>query len=103
MRQSWNPLAKLALVAGIAILGAQPAFAQNAASERGDLLIGKREVSGMVTRVDTLGGIVVIDGRSYLLSQGIDARSVHSGQAVEVAFEPTGLGALRRATRIVPR
>jgi hypothetical protein len=45
----------------------------------------------------------VIDGRSYLLAAGIAPGSINVGQAVTVAFEPSDLGSMRRATRITPR
>lgn len=103
MRTTANLLRNLALVGGIAVLAAQPVLAQNAASVRADQLSGKRQASGMIMQVDSIGRVVVIDGVSYLLRSGIDPRGLHVGQAVEVTFEPTGVGAWRRAVRISER
>jgi len=103
MRTTANLLRNLALVGGIAMLAAQPVLAQNAAAVRGDQLSGNRQASGMIMQVDTVARIVVIDGVSYLLRSGIDPSGLHVGQAVEVNFEPTGIGAWRRAVRITAR
>ncbi len=103
MRTSTTLLRSLVLLGGIVVLGAQPVLAQNAAAVRSDQLIGNRQDSGMINRVDRIGRIVVVDGVSYLLPRGIDPRDLHTGQAVEVTFEPTGVGALRRAVRITER
>jgi hypothetical protein len=53
-------------------------------------------------RVDAAGRIVVIEGISDLLKSGIDAGQLHAGQAEQVAFEPSGVGAWCRAVRITP-
>jgi hypothetical protein len=91
------------LIATVALLMGAPAMGQNASQQRADMLAGKRQADGVVIHVDTIGRIVVVDGRSYLLAAGIAPGSINVGQAVTVAFEPSDLGSMRRATRITPR
>jgi hypothetical protein len=91
------------LIAAVALFMGAPAMAQNASQQRADMLAGKRQADGVVSHLDTIGRIVVIDGRSYLLAADIAPGSINVGQAVTVAFEPSNLGSMRRATRITPR
>lgn len=91
------------LIAGLVAVTGTPAPAQNAAAARADMRAGDNQSEGMIMRVDALGRLVVIDGYSYLLADQLALDDLHVGQAVTVTFEPAGLGAQRRATRISPR
>lgn len=104
MQRIANPTTLSAiLLAGLVTLTGTPAPAQNAAAARADMRAGHNQSEGMIMRVDALGRLVVIDGYSYLLADKLAVNDLHVGQAVTVTFEPSGLGAQRRAIRISPR
>ena len=109
MRQKPRMAAALALAIALASLGgvgmaiAPSAEAQNAASQRGDRLVGSRVLEGRITGLDRAGRIVSVDSRMFLLGSAVPLQGLGVGQQVSVTFEETGMGGLRRAIRISPR
>lgn len=79
--------------------GTDPARA--ATEQLDDGVVTPGEATGLVTEVDAIGGIVVVDGVRYMLDEGVDAGAIERGSLVTVSFEEHGLGTELLATEIV--
>jgi hypothetical protein len=103
MKHLARSLTLLAALATVGVTGIPTAEAQNAAAQRGDRLAGPKVTEGRITSVDRAGRIVLVDGRRFLLHDGVALQDISMGQQVSVVFEETGMGGDRRAVRITNR
>ena len=98
--RSLTLIAALATLAGAGMVVAPSTAAQNAAMQRADRAAGSRAMDGTVNGVDRAGRIVTIDRRTFLLGDAIALQGIAVGQQVQVTFEETGIGSIRRAVRL---
>jgi len=103
MQKHFASLGGLALAAALMLGGVQPVAAQNSAAQIADLGVSGRQATGQIRQVDALGGIIVVDGITYVLRDRAAAGGLRVGQTVDLTFERSNAGTLRRATRITPR
>lgn len=103
MKRFARSLTLIAALATVGVTGIPAAEAQNAAAQRGDRLVGSKVTEGRITSVDRAGRIVHVDGRRFLLHNGVALQDISLGQQVSVTFEETGMGGLGRAIRVTNR
>lgn len=85
---------------GDAAIGTSPA--DTAAGEVDEGVATAGQTTGLLQQVDPLGGIIVVDGVSYLLDDSIDPADLPASGLVTVSFEESSLGTELVATEVEP-